>query len=147
MRFAVGLVRWNLALDSGVRQSALGGGRIGDVIDDVGSMLTKLNVVVFALPEPEPGAEDSVGRLSDASCASVRFGPNFVNCVEALRFLLAGLTSPVTLLDLAIGNDKPRSLPLLATPRPQVNAVLYPEQSLPCSRHWVQYGRRRSQLV
>ena len=38
----------------------------------------------------------------------------------------------------ATGNERPRSLPRLATPTPQVRVVLYPEQSLPCSIHWVQ---------
>ena len=49
--------------------------------------------------------------------------------------------------DFAMGRERPRSLPLLATPTPQVNWVLYPEHSLPTSRHWEQYGRRRSHLV
>ena len=49
--------------------------------------------------------------------------------------------------DFATGRDKPRSLPRLATPTPQVNWVLYPEHSLPTSRHCEQYGRRRSHLV
>ncbi len=49
--------------------------------------------------------------------------------------------------DFATGRDKPRNLPLLATPTPQVNWVLYPEHSLPTSRHCEQYGRRRSHLV
>jgi hypothetical protein len=49
--------------------------------------------------------------------------------------------------DFATGRDKPRSLPRLATPTPQVNCVLYPEHSLPSSRHCEQYGRRRSHLV
>lgn len=33
------------------------------------------------------------------------------------------------------GSDIPRSLPRLATPTPQVNVVLYPEHSLPWSKH------------
>lgn len=49
--------------------------------------------------------------------------------------------------DFAIGNARPRNLPLLATPTPQVKVVLYPEQSLPASRHCEQYGRRLSQEV
>src|ERR1700744_3454182 len=46
-----------------------------------------------------------------------------------------------------MGNDRPRILPLLATPFPQVNCVLYPAQSFPSSRHWEQYGRRRSHFT
>lgn len=46
-----------------------------------------------------------------------------------------------------MGRDKPRSLPRLATPTPHVSCVLYPEHSLPISRHWEQYGRRRSHLT
>lgn len=48
---------------------------------------------------------------------------------------------------LSTGNDMPRSLPLLATPTPQVNCVRYPEQSFPMPRHCEQYGRRRSHSV
>ena len=48
--------------------------------------------------------------------------------------------------DLATGRDRPRSFPRLATPTPQVNWVLYPEHSLPTSKHCEQYGRRRSHL-
>jgi hypothetical protein len=35
----------------------------------------------------------------------------------------------------AMGSDKPRSLPRLATPTPHVSCVLYPEHSLPISKH------------
>lgn len=70
---------WIFASDAGVRQSALGGGRIGDVTDDVGSILTKLNVVVLALLGVEPALEQvEVGR-PETNCDSVRTGPNFVN--------------------------------------------------------------------
>lgn len=60
---------------------------------------------------------------------------------DVLLFLL-GLASGSgsTFLDFAMGKDNPRNFPLLATPMFQVKAVLYPEQSLPYSRHWVQYG-------
>ena len=44
----------------------------------------------------------------------------------------------------ATGSESPRNFPLLATPTPHVNCVLYPEQSLPWSRHCEQYGLRRS---
>ncbi len=47
----------------------------------------------------------------------------------------------------AMGRERPRSLPRLATPTPQVSWVLYPEHSLLTSRHWEQYGRRRSHLT
>ena len=49
--------------------------------------------------------------------------------------------------DFATGRDKPRNLPRLATPTPQVNCVLYPEHFSPTLRHCEQYGRRRSHLV
>lgn len=57
-------------------------------------------------------------------------------------FFLVGLASGSgsTFLDFAMGNANPRNFPRLATPMFQVKAVLYPEQSLPYSRHWVQYG-------
>jgi hypothetical protein len=38
----------------------------------------------------------------------------------------------------AMGNDRPRSLPRLATPTPQVRVVRYPEHSFPISIHWPQ---------
>lgn len=68
-------------------------------------------------------------------------GPVFFEGFEAL-LLLGGLASGSgsTFLDFAIGKASPRNFPLLATPMFQVKAVLYPEQSLPYSRHWVQYG-------
>lgn len=47
----------------------------------------------------------------------------------------------------ATGNDKPRSLPLLATPFPHVNCVLYPPQSFPSCKHLAQYGLRRSHAI
>ena len=47
----------------------------------------------------------------------------------------------------ATGSDRPRSLPLLATPFPQVNCVLYPAQSFPSFKHWEQYGLRRSHFT
>lgn len=59
--------------------------------------------------------------------------------------LVGGLLA--TGADLATGNDKPRSLPLLATPTPHVNCVLYPEHSLPISKHGEQYGLRLSHLT
>lgn len=46
--------------------------------------------------------------------------------------------------DSMTGSFCPRSFPRLATPTPHVNVVLYPEHSRPRSRHWEQYGRRRS---
>lgn len=49
-----------------------------------------------------------------------------------------------SLLVPATGRESPRSFPLLATPTPHVNWVLYPEQSFPWSRHCEQYGLRRS---
>lgn len=106
---------------------------MGDVAAEVGSMLTKLNVVVLALLGVEPELEDPTVWSEEACCDSVRVGPSFVNCVGAPLFLPSDLTllSPAVLFDLAIGKDNPRSFPLLATPRPQVKVVLYPEQSLP----------------
>lgn len=63
--------------------------------------------------------------------------------LEAVFFLVdfggSGLCS--TFFDFAIGKDRPRSFPRLATPIFHVKAVLYPEHPLPWSRHCVQYGR------
>lgn len=39
--------------------------------------------------------------------------------------------------EFAIGRERPRSFPRLATPTPHVSVVLYPVQSLPISRHCV----------
>lgn len=41
-------------------------------------------------------------------------------------------------VSLATGHERPLSLPRLATPTPQVKVVLYPEQSFPNSKHWLQ---------
>lgn len=49
--------------------------------------------------------------------------------------------------DFAIGSERPRSFPRLATPTPQVNWVLYPEHSFPTSKHCEQYGLLRSHLT
>jgi hypothetical protein len=49
--------------------------------------------------------------------------------------------------DLAMGSDRPRSFPRLATPTPQVKVVRYPEHSFPISMHCPQYGRRRSHFT
>lgn len=65
--------------------------------------------------------------------------------VEALVCFADGLFGAGA--DLAMGRDKPLNFPRLATPTPQVNCVLYPEHSVPNSRHCEQYGRRRSHLV
>jgi hypothetical protein len=64
-------------------------------------------------------------------------GCGFVSCVEA--WAVGG--------DFAIGKDRPRSFPRLATPTPHVKVVRYPEHSLPISTHCPQYGRRRSHFI
>lgn len=59
-----------------------------------------------------------------------------VAVVLALERLTVGfLGSRETGGAFAIGRDRPRSLPRLATPTPQVSWVLYPEHSLLTSRH------------
>ena len=58
-----------------------------------------------------------------------------------------GDVGPATLLVPATGSDSPLNLPRLATPTPHVNWVLYPEQSLPSSRHCEQYGLRLSHFA
>lgn len=116
-----------------MRHSPPGGGRIGEVTDDVGSIFTKLKVVFRALFGVEQGLEEAYVWTEEARPDSVRVGPNLVSWVAALLFLLSALASlpPAVLLDVAIGKESPRSFPLLATPMPQVKVVLYPEQSLP----------------
>lgn len=122
---------------------------MGDVVgvEELGSMLTKLYVVGVAAQR----AWVALGGLrSWPPCTesdALRVGPSLASLPGPLVFLSSSpSTVGATLLDLAMGKDRPRSLPLLATPTPQVNWVLYPEQSLPCSRQGVQYGRRRSHL-
>lgn len=70
-----------------------------------------------------------------------------VVCSSLDRLLGDFLVSRDTGGAFAIGRDSPRSFPRLATPTPQVRRVLYPEHSLLTSRHWEQYGRRRSHLT
>jgi hypothetical protein len=65
-----------------------------------------------------------------------------VVCVLESRVVLAVCGG-----DFAMGSDRPRSFPRLATPTPQVKVVLYPEHSFPISMHCPQYGRRRSHLT
>ena len=69
--------------------------------------------------------------------------------LDAVDFLLrcGGALSSVfmTCWEVATGSESPRSLPLLATPTPQVKVVLYPEHSFPLSRHCEQYGLFLSQ--
>jgi len=76
-----------------------------------------------AFHRPALPAASALGRIGDA--------------------FFSGLTGGA----LGTGRDRPRSFPRLATPTPQVNCVLYPEQSFPTSRHCEQYGRRRSHLT
>lgn len=91
---------------------------------------------------PGPFEVDNVsvgGGFCNRHCDG--FDPVLLEGLEVLLFLV-GLASGSgsTFLDFAMGKDNPRNFPLLATPMFQVKAVLYPEQSLPYSRHWVQYG-------
>lgn len=85
------------------------------------------------------GSPSGRGLFCNGHCSGV--GPVFFEGFKTFLFLV-GLASGSgsTFLDFAMGKDNPRNFPLLATPMFQVRAVLYPEQSLPYSRHWVQYG-------
>lgn len=95
--------------------------------------------VVVASGPFKVGSVSVEGGFCKGHCEGV--GPDLFEGFEALLFLV-GLASGSgsTFLDFAMGKDNPRNFPLLATPMFQVKAVLYPEQSLPYSRHWVQYG-------
>lgn len=106
------------------------------VVGAVGSMqFTKSYVVELACAEVGAGGLCSCPLLllpvleNDPTRARVE--PSFAS----LRGAVLGLSSPsslwAALLEDAIGRDNPRSLPLLATPTPHVNVVLYPEQSFP----------------
>lgn len=70
----------------------------------------------------------------------------FLRCT-ILDFLATTPLSPPGAFSAATGNESPLNFPLLATPTPQVKVVLYPEQSLPISRHCPQYGLFRSHLA
>ena len=108
---------------------------MGDGVGILGSMLTKLKVVLLALCGVEALFRGLQCPLLLECCESSRVGPSFVKSLGEWRFffLLSIFTSDPgsTFLDFAIGNAKPRSLPLLATPTPHVKVVLYPEQSFP----------------
>jgi hypothetical protein len=105
--------------------------------DALGSTLMKPKVVGL---EGTPDAfwrvvlEEELLCVDDPERALLRGAP-------APFFLTAaGLSSFPAFLLVATGRERPRSFPRLATPTPQVKVVLYPEQSLPRSRHCVQYG-------
>ncbi len=108
---------------------------MGDGVDILGSMLTKLKVVLLELCGVERLFWGLYWPLLLACCESSRVGLSFVKFLGEFGFffLLSVFTSDPwsTFLDFAIGNARPRSLPLLATPTPHVSVVLYPEQSLP----------------
>jgi hypothetical protein len=90
---------------------------------------------------------DGIGRMdSNLVLPSSSMSLRDLNRVEDARCRVAGGLRGAG-EDFATGRDRPRSLPRLATPTPQVNCVLYPEHSLPTSRHCEQYGRLRSHLV
>lgn len=121
-----------------------GGGSIGEVVVEVGSMEMKLYLVVPA------SLTEVNGWLVGVCGESRREGLCSVIWLAALLFLLglgSGSELCSTFLDFAIGKDNPRNFPLLATPTFHVKAVLYPEQSFPCSRHCVQYGLFRSHFL
>lgn len=86
----------------------------------------------------------TIGLLSVSGCSFFGFD---VDPVLRRLSTSAGFASLPSTFLFATGQDKPRSLPLLATPTSQVNAVLYPEHSLPMSRHCEQYGRLRSHFT
>ena len=136
-----------------MRKSKLGGGSIGDadvVVVDVGSMqFTKSYVVGLVLLLVGAGGLRSwpLSLELEKDDVRARVDPSFASLRGAEMGLSSLSSACAALLEDAIGNDNPRSLPLLATPTPHVKVVLYPEQSFPWSRQGVQYGRRLSHLV
>ena len=113
-----------------------------------GSTLINPNVVVTGVLSVE---FDGVNLAS--ATGSCLIPPLFCSCrgfdTEPVLRFFAGLSfsTGATFLLFSMGNARPRNFPLLATPTPHVNTVLYPEQCLPRSRHCVQYGLLRSQVV
>ena len=116
--------------EDGARHSKLGGGSIGDgdVVDadEFGSMLTKLYVVdapalpfLVELVGLRKGAAPS--RESDA----LRVGPSFASFFgPSVFFSSSSSMLCAALFDFGMGNERPRSFPLLATPTPHVSCVL-----------------------
>ena len=88
-----------------------------------------------------------VERLCSVLIATSSFFTFDVELFLRFASLSTGLISLPSAFLFAIGHDSPRNFPLLATPTPHVNVVLYPEHSLPRSMHCVQYGLLRSHLT
>lgn len=98
--------------------------------------------VEFIADHGEVGVGVCVGAGSASSWTRRLFSAAFTSA--GWEGTLRGSVDWVTFFAPDIGRDNPLSFPLLATPMPQVNVVLYPEHCRPMSRHGVQYGRRLS---
>lgn len=116
-------------MEEGARHSKLGGGSIGDgdvvEADELGSMLTKLYVVdAPALPFMVALVGLRKGAPSMESDA-LRVGPSFASFFGPSVFLPSSSSMLwAALFDFGMGNERPRSFPLLATPTPHVSCVL-----------------------
>ena len=113
-----------------------------------GSMLINPNVVVIGVFSVEFDGVNLVSATGSCLIPPLSCSCRAFDTEPVLRFF-AGLSfsTGATFLLFAIGKARPRNFPLLATPTPHVKTVLYPEQSLPRSRHCVQYGLLLSQVV
>ena len=127
--------------------------------DEVGERVERYTVagvdchVILSVSGVVVALEENMGVVENG-CWGLDMLPDFCDCrpdsslfaESRLRAEFLSLANCCCLVP-AIGNDSPRSLPLLATPTPHVNVVLYPAQSFPFSKHGVQYGLFLSQLA
>lgn len=101
-----------------------------------------------SLPWAEDASNEPVAVFEMSNFGGVFFllfweTDDFLLCADRS----AVFKTPVCCACFATGHDKPRNFPLLATPTPHVNVVLYPEHSFPISRHCPQYGLFRSHFT
>ena len=91
--------------------------------DELGSMLTKLYVVDVPMLLVV-AALVGLRALSEES-DTLRVGPSFASFFGPLVFFSSSSSMLcAALFDLGMGNERPLSFPLLATPTPHVNCVL-----------------------
>ena len=102
----------------------MGEGEVVDA-DELGSMLTKLYVVDVPLLPIVVALVGLRKRVPSSESDALRVGPSFASFFEPLLFLSSSSSMLcAALFDLGTGRERPRNLPLLATPTPHVNCVL-----------------------
>ena len=104
--------------------------------EEGGRALSSKNRPLLVGKECGDGREAGAAQIpieAAENCSRGRRGGG--SCCDGRLLDVGGETGIASFCVPAMGSDRPRSLPLLATPFPQVNCVLYPEQSFPSSKH------------